>query len=29
MDVDINIIWQIITQDLKPLQRQILELLEL
>jgi uncharacterized protein with HEPN domain len=29
MDVDINIIWQIITQDLKPLQKQILELLSL
>ncbi|MFH1959188.1 MAG: HepT-like ribonuclease domain-containing protein [Patescibacteria group bacterium] len=27
MDIDINIIWQIITQDLKPLQRQVLELL--
>lgn len=27
MDIDINIIWQIITQDLKPLKKQILELL--
>ncbi len=27
MDIDINIIWQIITHDLKPLQNQILELL--
>lgn len=27
MDIDINIIWQIITQDLEPLQKQILELL--
>lgn len=27
MDVDLNIIWQIITQDLKPLHKQILELL--
>ena len=27
MDIDINIIWQIITHDLKPLQNQILKLL--
>lgn len=27
MDVDLNVIWQIITQDLKPLQKQILKLL--